>query len=212
MREDISALRAEAALPVIAKVLRTLKHTEDATPTPATAQLHALCDMALGLAQVRPALGHALACLHTRHPGVHSEFKTLFTAFCALLPVLMLRTSGSGRQKRLSECACFAASLCKGAHACAGAGSQACAGRAAGRQGARQCAAAQCILPPGAQPWRAPSCSRLCVCDRNQRELCALVALVVTLHVLWLLQWQRLPVDRDLRENLLCNTPLHAMS
>ena len=54
-RKDISTLRAEAALPVIAKVLRTLKHTEDATPTPATAQLHALCDMALGLAQVHTA-------------------------------------------------------------------------------------------------------------------------------------------------------------
>lgn len=43
-------LSAEAALPVVAKVLRTLKHTEDALPEPVTPQLHALCDVALALA------------------------------------------------------------------------------------------------------------------------------------------------------------------
>lgn len=43
-------LSAEAALPVVAKVLRTLKHTEDAMPEPFTPQLHALCDIGLALA------------------------------------------------------------------------------------------------------------------------------------------------------------------
>ncbi|KAK9820961.1 hypothetical protein WJX81_007677 [Elliptochloris bilobata] len=72
----------EAVLPVVAKVLRTLKHTEDATPEPATAQLHVLCDMALALAQ-------ALVAKHapdTPPPGKVPGVVPLPTAFYRQAP------------------------------------------------------------------------------------------------------------------------------
>ncbi len=60
---------AEAALPVVTKVLRTLKHTEDATPAPATPQLHALCDIALALAAALAAKHAPGALPPGRVPG-----------------------------------------------------------------------------------------------------------------------------------------------
>ena len=42
---------AGATLPAIAKVLRVLKHTEDATAEPATQNCHLLCDMGMALAR-----------------------------------------------------------------------------------------------------------------------------------------------------------------
>lgn len=63
------APRAEAALPVVAKVLRTLKHTEDATPEPAAAHLHALCDMGLALAAALVAKHAPAAAPPGKVPG-----------------------------------------------------------------------------------------------------------------------------------------------
>jgi len=60
---------AEAALPVVTKVLRTLKHTEDATPAPVTPQLHALCDIALALAAALAAKHAPGALPPGRVPG-----------------------------------------------------------------------------------------------------------------------------------------------
>ena len=60
---------AEAALPVVTKVLRTLKHTEDATPVPTTPQLHALCDIALALAAALAAKHAPGALPPGRVPG-----------------------------------------------------------------------------------------------------------------------------------------------
>lgn len=54
MRDCKGAVHAPAAgasLPAISKVLRTLKHTEDATAEPATEAMYLLCDAALVLAR-----------------------------------------------------------------------------------------------------------------------------------------------------------------
>ena len=61
---------AGASLPAISKVLRTLKHTEDATAEPATESMHVLCDAALALARAlvehrAPGASQGLA----RYPG-----------------------------------------------------------------------------------------------------------------------------------------------
>ena len=41
-----------STLPAIAKILRTLKHTQDITQDPQTANIHVLCDLALAIAKV----------------------------------------------------------------------------------------------------------------------------------------------------------------
>ena len=45
------AAGAGTMLPAISKVLRTLKHTEDATAEPATQNCHLLCDVGMALAR-----------------------------------------------------------------------------------------------------------------------------------------------------------------
>ena len=61
-------------LPVVQKILRTLKHTEDATGQDATPSLYILCDMALAMASAlakkqQPVKGKGSLSAATNHPG-----------------------------------------------------------------------------------------------------------------------------------------------
>ena len=62
---------------MIQKILRTLKHTEDATSQDATANIYILCDIALAMASAlakksekqKPAKGKGAAAAAVSHPG-----------------------------------------------------------------------------------------------------------------------------------------------
>ncbi len=61
-------------LPVVQKILRTLKHTEDATLQDATPNVYILCDMALAMASALakkqpPAKGKGSLSAAASHPG-----------------------------------------------------------------------------------------------------------------------------------------------
>ena len=59
---------------MVQKILRTLKHTEDATSLDATANIYILCDMALAMASAiakkqRPVKGKGGSLTAPSHPG-----------------------------------------------------------------------------------------------------------------------------------------------
>ncbi len=61
-------------LPVVQKILRTLKHTEDATLQDATPNIYMLCDMALAMASAlakkqQPVKGKGSLSAGATHPG-----------------------------------------------------------------------------------------------------------------------------------------------
>ena len=68
---------AGSSLPVIQKILRTLKHTEDATSQDATTNIYILCDIALAMANAlakksekqKPVKGKGSAAAAVSHPG-----------------------------------------------------------------------------------------------------------------------------------------------
>lgn len=69
-----AARHAGSTLPVVQKILRTLKHTEDVTSQDASANIYILCDMALAMASAiakkqQPVKGKAAPSAAASHPG-----------------------------------------------------------------------------------------------------------------------------------------------
>ena len=74
MRSCRAAWCAGSTLPVVQKILRTLKHTEDATSQDASANMYILCDMALAMASAiankqQPVKGKRVPSAAAGHPG-----------------------------------------------------------------------------------------------------------------------------------------------
>ena len=116
---------------MVQKILRTLKHTEDATLQDATPNIYMLCDMALAMASAlakkqQPVKGKGSLLAAASHPGSvplpSSFYKSLDLQTAGVMQKVMLDASqtlystifalASKVSARVCVCACVRACVC----------------------------------------------------------------------------------------------------
>jgi len=112
---------------VVQKILRTLKHTEDATLQDATPNIYMLCDMALAMASAlakkqQPAKGKGSLSAGASHPGSvplpSSFYKSLDLQTAGAMQSAALNASQTWHPPCVCVCVCVCVCMCAHIHLC----------------------------------------------------------------------------------------------